>query len=241
MAFFLQDVLNSFYSRIQEGVPLNALDVTTSRITIPNFIVQLTSVVRSINDFSPFVQHAIISVTLGKQYYQLPSDFITETGVTYRSTRLRRAVSRDPYFMTSTNNSFPYQYDVLWPGTPASALIVTGNPYIIIDPPPPETSPAIVPVFPGFNDPFLVIFYRARIPTDFSVANYTTYVFNLPDDVATILEDLVVAKIMALEGKANIYQQTFMEAIDKLKRLQSYVQSIGENNPEQIQDYWWND
>ena len=240
--FSLMDVFNMVYISLQEPMPTSATDQTSSRITLPNVLNILTYVIRRLNAVSGFIQHSIIPVTAGIRQYALPAEFIEEYSVKYRGIVLKKAPSIEATMLVATIEFIPYQYTIIWPGTEASALPPTGQPYIILDPAPSETSAALEPnppMFPSFEDPYLVIFYQARIPTDFNVNNYLTYNFNLPPEVHPLFADLVVAKIMSLEGKTDIFTETFETAVSAIKEINALNQSMAETGPLQVQNWWW--
>lgn len=240
MPFALLDTANIFYIKLQEGLPTSITDVATSRITIPNFINILTDVIRSLNEISPYVQHAVIAVTSGTRQYTLPTDFIYETSVRYRGWPLNKTTTADKTFLIATTTNYPWQYDILAPGTSSSALAVTGNYYLIIDPTPSETSPVgTPPIFPGPSDPFIMVTYKARIPTDFTTSNYTTYTFELPEEFAPVLADLCVSYVMGLEQKTSIFQQNLLVATQKIKSISRTVATTAELNPGQSLNQWW--
>jgi hypothetical protein len=243
MPFNLNDVANTFYQQLDEAVPTSTSDVTTSRITIASFINTLTYVIRNLNEFSPYIQNAVFKVTSGTRQYQLPTDFIHEISIRYRGFPLKKSNTSDFTFLITAVTSYPWQYSIFYPGNSnSSALAATGNPYLIIDPPPSETSPVgTPPIFPGFNDPYLMVTYHARIPTDFTTSNYTTYIFNLPEEYHPLLADLCSAFVMSNEGKNSIYQQRFTEISKKLSAMNYYVQRFGEKNADTMQNVWWED
>lgn len=197
-------------------------------------------VIRKINTYSPAIQHAVIAVTSGLNYYQLGTDFIEETSIRYRSYTLTKTNTTDDTFLVAATADYPWQYDILWPMTSSSALAVTGNPYLIVDPPPSETSPAgTPPIFPTFNDPYLMITYKARIPTDFTTSNYTTYTFNLPEEYHPMLSDLCLAYVMSIEGKDKTFENTFKNVAMQLQKINDFVQSQAEKNPNLPTPNWY--
>jgi hypothetical protein len=240
MPFALLDVANSFYISLQEGVPTSNTDVSTSRISIPNFVNILTFCIRKVNTYSPYIQHAVIPVTQGLQQYELGTDFIEEVSIRYRSYPLVKTNTTDETFLVAAIADYPWQYSIFWPGTASSALPVTGTPYLIVDPPPSETSPGgTPPIFPTFNDPFLMVTYTARIPTDFTISNYTTYVFNLPEEYHPMLSDLCTAYIMSVEGKDKTFENTFKNVAMQIQKINAFILGQAEKSPQIINPTWY--
>lgn len=241
MPFSLSDVLNSYYISLDESVPTSSTDVATSRVSIPNFLNILTYTIRKLNEFSPFTQMAVIPVVNGQRQYKLPTDFITEMSVRYRGFPLRKANTADWTFLITAVTSYPWQYDVILPGTTSSNLgTPTGNYYLLVDPAPSESSPGgTPPIFPGFNDPFILITYQARIPTDFSSTNYSSYIFTLPEEYHPVLAELCTAYTIGLEGKTNMFEQVLKKAGATVKSINNaIVMGIAENSPNQIFNNW---
>src|SRR5271165_1540596 len=114
MPFAFLDLANTFYIGLQEGLPTSNTDVSTSRVSIPNLVNILTFVIRKINTYSPFVQHAVIPVTMGLNYYELGTDFIEEVSIRYRSYNLVKTNTTDDTFLVAAIADYPYQYSIFW-------------------------------------------------------------------------------------------------------------------------------
>jgi hypothetical protein len=240
MPFQLLDIANTFFISLQEGVPTSSSDVSTSRISIPNFLNILTMNVRKINKYTPYIQNAIIPVVQGTANYSLGTDFMEEISIRYRSYTLAKTNTTDDTFLVAAIADYPYQYSIWWPGTASSAFPVTGNPLLLVDPPPSETSPGgPPPQIPTFNDPYLMVTYKARIPTDFTTSNYTTYTFQLPEEWHPYLSDLCTAYVMSLEGKDKTFENTFKNIASEIQTVNSFVQSQAEGSPNIINPTWW--
>lgn len=242
MPFALSGLLPTFYFGLKEPVPSSATDTTSSRVPIPAFLSNLNYCIQKLNTMQVYVQCAVIAVTPGQRQYALPADFIRETSVKYRGIPLAPTTSSDALFLSNIGNWFPFQYTIIYPGTSASSVPPTGQPYLILDPPPSENSAQIEPnppPFPSFNDPYVAVFYNAMIPADFTVSNYTSYVFNLPALFQAIFVDLSLAFVARSEGKMDVWNAALQESIANIKEINSYARKIRERFKPQTSQVWF--